>query len=78
MSGGAVGDFVTTIHGFCVKFLRDEIYRLSYPQNFIIYDEEDMKALIKEVLEACGFDLRHHHHALADAEACAHIALQLL
>jgi DNA polymerase-3 subunit epsilon len=25
-----------------------------------------------------GFDLRHHHHALADAEACAHIALQLL
>ena len=30
------------------------------------------------VAEACGFDLRHHHHALADAEACAHIALQLL
>ena len=26
--GGVVGDFVTTIHGFCVKFLRKEIYRL--------------------------------------------------
>ena len=26
----------------------------------------------------CGYDLRKHHHALADAEACAHIALQLL
>lgn len=26
----------------------------------------------------CGFDLTNHHHALADAEACAHIALQLL
>ncbi len=25
----------------------------------------------------CGFDLRHHHHALADAEACAAIALQV-
>lgn len=25
-----------------------------------------------------GFDLRNHHHALADAEACAAIALQIL
>jgi DNA polymerase-3 subunit epsilon len=25
-----------------------------------------------------GFDLTNHHHALADAEACAHIALKLL
>lgn len=27
---------------------------------------------------ACGFDLENHHHALADAEACAAIALKLL
>ncbi|MDR1224442.1 MAG: 3'-5' exonuclease [Tannerella sp.] len=26
----------------------------------------------------CGYDLRNHHHALADAEACAVIALQIL
>ncbi len=26
----------------------------------------------------CGYDLRHHHHALADAEACAAIALLIL
>ena len=26
----------------------------------------------------CGYDLQHHHHALADAEACAAIALQIL
>lgn len=54
--GGAAGDFVTTIHGFCVKFLRQEIYRLGYPQNFIIFDEEDMKALVKEVLEENGVE----------------------
>jgi DNA polymerase III subunit epsilon len=30
------------------------------------------------VAEACGYDLTHHHHALADAEACAAIAIQLL
>ena len=30
------------------------------------------------VSAACGFDLEHHHHALADAEACARIALKIL
>lgn len=30
------------------------------------------------VSAACGFDLNRHHHALSDAEACAHIALRLL
>lgn len=29
------------------------------------------------VAAACGYDLQDHHHALADAEACAHIALKL-
>ena len=30
------------------------------------------------VAAACGFDLTNHHHALADAQACAAIALRLL
>lgn len=30
------------------------------------------------VAEACGFVLENHHHALADAEACAAIAIKLL
>ena len=30
------------------------------------------------VAEACGFHLENHHHALADAEACAAIAIKLL
>ena len=30
------------------------------------------------VAEACGFHLENHHDALADAEACAAIALKLL
>lgn len=33
---------------------------------------------LQTVAEYCGYDLAHHHHALADAEACAAIALQLL
>lgn len=30
------------------------------------------------VSEACGYSLLNHHHALADAEACAYIAMKLL
>lgn len=30
------------------------------------------------VSAACGFPLENHHNALADAEACAHIAMKLL
>lgn len=30
------------------------------------------------VAKYCGYNLTNHHNALADAEACAHIALRLL
>ncbi len=33
---------------------------------------------LQTVAEYCGFDLENHHNALADAEACAAIAIKLL
>ena len=30
------------------------------------------------IAERCGYNLENHHHALADAEACAAIAIQIL
>lgn len=33
---------------------------------------------LQTVAAACGYDLTHHHHALADAEACARIAMKIL
>lgn len=30
------------------------------------------------IAKRCGYSLEHHHHALADAEACAAIALKIL
>lgn len=47
---GNVNDFVCTIHGFCVKFLREEIFRIGYPKNFSIIDQEDCKDLAKQVM----------------------------
>jgi DNA helicase-2/ATP-dependent DNA helicase PcrA len=49
-------DFVCTIHGFCVKFLRQEIYRLGFPKSFSIIDEEDSKSFAKQVMEELGID----------------------
>ena len=53
---GNVNDFVCTIHGFCVSLLRKEIYRLGYPKNFAIIDEEDSKDLAKQVLQEFKLD----------------------
>lgn len=53
---GAVNDFVCTIHSFCVKFLRREIYRIGYPKNFTVIDEEDAKSLAKQAMNEFGVD----------------------
>lgn len=63
------------------------VYRMDYP-GFVFHDT--LKASrnhfgrclpdhrLPTVSAACGFDLSLHHHALADAEACAHIAIRIL
>lgn len=49
-----VNDFVCTIHGFCVKFIRKEGYRIGFPKNFSVMDEEDQKLLAIQVMDECG------------------------
>lgn len=62
------------------------IYQMDYP-DYRFYDT--LKASRKKlpdlenhqlhtVSAACGYNLENHHHALADAEACAAIAIRLL
>lgn len=53
---GSVNDFICTIHSFCAKFLRKEIYRIGYPKNFTIIDEEDAKQLAKQAMIEFGVD----------------------
>ena len=63
------------------------VYQMDYP-DYLFYDTLAASRrqlgcslpnhLLQTVAAACGYDLRHHHHALADAEACATIALCLL
>lgn len=53
---GDVNDFICTIHGFCVKILRRDIYRLGYPKSFTILDEEDRKSTAKQILKELELD----------------------
>lgn len=56
VDAGSVNDFICTIHGFCVKVLRRDIYRLGFTEKFIILDEEDRKSIAKQVIEELGMD----------------------
>ena len=42
--------FAGTFHGFCVKLLRLDGRTIDIPPNFLIYDSEDSKDLIKQIL----------------------------
>lgn len=64
-----------------------KVYRMDYP-DYEFYDTLAASRRcfghslpnhqLHTVASACGFDLTRHHHALADAQACAAIALKLL
>jgi len=53
---GSVNDFICTIHSFCAKFLRREIYRIGYPKSFSIIDETDARQLARQAMEDFGID----------------------
>lgn len=69
----------------CLKAVFD-LYGMNYPQyDFYCTCRAARRAFpqlpnhqLHTVAAHCGYDLRNHHHALADAEACAAIALQIL
>ena len=42
--------WVSTFHSACVRILRNDIERLGYSRNFIIYDQTDQITLVKQVL----------------------------
>ncbi|MBP1601957.1 MAG: UvrD/REP helicase, partial [Acidobacteria bacterium] len=45
---------VSTFHAFCVRLLRREITLLGYKRDFSIYDTDDQKRLMKQLLSDAG------------------------
>ncbi len=46
--------FIGTFHAFAAKILRHEIQHLGYGKNFVIYDENDSLATVKEAMMVLG------------------------
>ncbi len=40
---------LSTFHSFCMRLLRQEIHHLGYTRNFSLYDERDIRRLLKQV-----------------------------
>lgn len=47
---------IGTFHSVCLSILRKEIEKINYKKNFIIYDEDDQKSLIKEIIKKEEFN----------------------
>ncbi|KKP44146.1 MAG: hypothetical protein UR35_C0011G0032 [Candidatus Woesebacteria bacterium GW2011_GWB1_33_22] len=46
--------FAGTFHGFCVRVLRIDGQKTGIDKNFLIYDENDQKDLIKDIILEIG------------------------
>lgn len=53
---GAEAVWVTTFHSGCVRILRRYADRLDYDNNFVIYDADDSKQVMKAVLKKLNID----------------------
>ena len=59
----AGGVYLSTIHSFCVRFLREEIHQLHYPRNFTIVDSDDQKSILKEAYKMYGLEVKSYSYA---------------
>lgn len=44
------GMWVSTFHSMCVRILRTDAERIGFTRNFAIYDDDDSKRLVKEIM----------------------------
>ncbi len=57
---GAESIWVSTFHSSCVKILRRFIEYLGYSNNFTIYDADDQKTLMKQVIKKLDLDPKQY------------------
>ncbi len=57
---GSESIWVATFHSTCVRILRRYIDRLGYDGNFTIYDTDDSKSVMKEVLKRLQIDTKQY------------------
>ena len=65
--------YIGTFHSVFARILRGEASRLGYPSNFTIYDTDDSRSVIKQVLKELNLDEKHYkpntvHHRISEAK----------
>ena len=64
--------WVSTFHSACVRILRRFADRLGYERNFVIYDTDDQKSVIKEICKRLNIDTKiYKERALLSAISSA-------
>lgn len=48
---------ICTFHGFCVQVLKKDIFRINYPNNFLILDSDDTETILKNVYKTHNIKL---------------------
>lgn len=48
--------WVSTFHSACVRILRNDIEKIGYKRNFVIYDYSDQKTLIKDCISELNYN----------------------
>lgn len=56
---GADAIWVATFHSTCAKILRRYIDRIGYDNNFTIYDTDDVKAVINEIIKRLEINTKY-------------------
>lgn len=57
---GAESVWVATFHATCVRILRRHIDLIGYDTNFTIYDTDDQKSVMKDILKRLDFDSKQY------------------
>ncbi len=55
--------WVGTFHSICGRLLRKHIDKLGWDTNYVIYDSDDQKTLIKEVIKELDYDEKRYKPA---------------
>ncbi len=55
--------YIGTFHSVFAKLLRAEATKLGYPSNFTIYDTDDAKGIIKDIVKEMNLDDKHYKPA---------------
>jgi DNA helicase-2/ATP-dependent DNA helicase PcrA len=56
VGGGARRVWMGTFHSIFARILRVEAHRIGYPNDFTIYDTDDSKSVVKEILKKMNLD----------------------